>query len=436
MWGETMLIKTEASKAIMDFLKEDLLVNQNIIGIIENMPEAEIFVDDEEAPKGVLVKKDDYMHYLYTQDDQFIEDMCNDYLKEGFFGFSGVKKGLADKIRARYLVTWESPCTIYYMPKENFDISLKRSETQSIRLEDAETVDRFYQYRNPGSLEAIKRDITRRPSSAIYVDGEIVCWVLVHDDNSMGIMYTKEEHRRKGYAVDVTIDLVRQILEQGKLPYLQIVKSNGMSPGLAQKCGFVEDGKADWFGIIAGTPKELIEANEKSRKHFLAGLPEILQSIIYNKDLAYRGLYLALHSFKYYDHGLDGVKLLKVETEPQQNQWLEVVGQGLAGVQAADIGEMLRQVLKDPDYNLYVLQKNGEAIAASATHKYDIEERGLYLLSLLPEYRNEDMEKLLASETVQAENNGECFFMVTQMEGNYVELLKTLGFRESHIVQL
>lgn len=75
---------------------------------------------------------------------------------------------------------------------------------------------------------------------------------IVHDDNSMCIMYTKEEHRGKGYSADVTIDLASKIIKSGKIPYLQIIKSNSMSPGLAKKCGFVQCGHVSWMGIIAG----------------------------------------------------------------------------------------------------------------------------------------------------------------------------------------
>lgn len=251
-----MLIKTEKSDAIMNFLNQTFLTNENIIGIIENVPWAEIYVDNIQEPKGVLVKKDDYMHYVYTQDDAFIEELCESFFEKGYYGFSGVEGSLAEKIRKRFTLDWESPCTLYYMPPENLNIELKKSMTEKIKLEDAEIVNHFYTYKNNWSLETIKRDISNRSSSAVYIDGEIASWVLIHDDNAMGIMYTKEEHRRKGYAVDVTIDLAHQIIKRGKLPFIQIVKGNGMSPGLAEKCGFVVAGKADWFGIKVGNPKE------------------------------------------------------------------------------------------------------------------------------------------------------------------------------------
>ena len=112
-------------------------------------------------------------------------------------------------------------------------------------------IDSFYTFQCEESLEEIRKNLRRRPSSGVYVDEELVCWVMVHEDYSMGIMYTKEEHRRKGYAVDVTLDLMNKLLKMDKIPYVQILESNGMSPGLAKKCGFIPDGKCTWFEIKA-----------------------------------------------------------------------------------------------------------------------------------------------------------------------------------------
>lgn len=250
-----MLIRIENSKVITDFLKEDILINLNILGIIENRPEAEIYVDNLENPKGILVNKG-YMNYIYSRDNSFIEEIIERFNKDGYYGFAGIDRSIADRIRGRYGVDWCNPCTLYYMPKENLDLGKIKNKVDSIDIKDAETIDYYYTFRGDDSLNAIKDDIINRPSAAVYKDGEIVCWVLTHDDNSLGIMYTKEEHRRKGYAEDVTIDIAEKHIEKGNIPYLQIIEGNGMSPGLAKKCGFVECGKVDWFGIKVGNPEE------------------------------------------------------------------------------------------------------------------------------------------------------------------------------------
>lgn len=243
-----MLIRTEYSKAIEAFLKEDLLVNLNILGTIENNPEAQIYVDHEKDPKCVLVNTG-YFNFLYSKEESILREVIESFNKKGHYGFSGVEKSIADKIKENFEVEWENPCTLYYLPKENLDISKIKNELRSIDIKDAETIDQYYAFSNQGSLERIKEDILNRPSSAVYKDGEIVCWVLTHDDNSIGIMYTKEEHRKKGYAVDVTLDIAAKHLANGKIPYLQIIENNTMSPGLAKQCGFIECGRVIWFGI-------------------------------------------------------------------------------------------------------------------------------------------------------------------------------------------
>lgn len=251
-----MLMLTQNSKVIMDFLKEDLLINLNIIGIIENEAEVKIYVDNVENPKGIVVDKG-YFYYIYSKNDDFIEEVIESFNKDGYYGFSGIEKSIADKIKGRYkVVEWDNPCTLYYLPKENLDFGKIKNEVRSIDVKDAEIIDFHYEFRDSSSIEEIRKDILHRPSSGVYKNGELVCWVLTHDDNSLGIMYTKEEHRKMGYAVDVTIDIAAKHLAKGKIPYLQIIERNNMSPGLAKKCGFVECGKVVWFGIKVGNPKE------------------------------------------------------------------------------------------------------------------------------------------------------------------------------------
>jgi hypothetical protein len=149
-----MIIKTGASQAVIDFLKKEPVINLNMLGIIENLPEAPIYIDDIDNPQGVFIKKD-YMSYIYSNSDSFIDEVCDTFFKDNFYGFSGVEESIAQKIKARYAVNWENPCTIYYLPKENLDMSRIKCPAEAIRPEDAETVNRFYQYSHSGSLEVI-----------------------------------------------------------------------------------------------------------------------------------------------------------------------------------------------------------------------------------------------------------------------------------------
>jgi hypothetical protein len=244
------VIKTKVTRELINFLEEDLIQNLNILGIIENEVNIEIYVDNIKYPRGVLVKNG-YFNFIYTKEDSFINDFLFNYCKaEEYYGFPGIEEGIREKLRNHFTTRWENPCDLYYLPKENLNLALKKNKTSSINIKDADIINQHYAHKNKDSFSRIENNILTRPSSAIYLEDKIASWVLVHNDNSMGIMYTLEEYRGKGYAVDVTIDLCDKISKLGKIPFLQIIENNTMSPGLARKCGFIKYGRAIWFGGI------------------------------------------------------------------------------------------------------------------------------------------------------------------------------------------
>lgn len=246
-----MIVQTQKTDAIINYLNQNTIANLNILGVLQNHTDIEVYTDSPENPSGVLVRSG-YFNYIYTEKDGFIHEVLDNlFCKRGHYGFSGVSRPLAEKVQKTkgFTLEWQNRCSLYYLPKENLDEGLIKTPVQSINIKDAKTINHFYSYRSKYSLHDIKDCIINRPSSAVYVNRDIASWVLVHDDNSMGIMYTKEEYRKKGYAVDVTIDLSKKIFEKGNIPFLHIVETNTMSPGLAQKCGFMPHGYGDWFGI-------------------------------------------------------------------------------------------------------------------------------------------------------------------------------------------
>lgn len=248
--GDINMIRTEFSERVSELLSKDKIGNLNIFGIIENEPEVDIYVDDVNSPNGALVRNG-YFNYIYCREEEFVLKVKEKFLNKGYFGFSGVNKDIANIIKKGYKIEWENPCYLLYLPPEKLSEKMVKNEVQNIRLDDAHIIDKFYTYRHEGSLDMIKEYIKTRPSSAIYKDGEIVSWVLVHNDNSMGIMYTKEEYRKLGYAYDLTIDLSKKLVQLGKIPFVHIVKNNTPSINLAKKCGFEIYDEVSWFGIIA-----------------------------------------------------------------------------------------------------------------------------------------------------------------------------------------
>lgn len=245
-----MILECKLNDNIINLLKEDLIWNQNIFAILENSKDFRVFVDDEVFPTGVVVN-DGYYNYIYTKNDHFIEDVI-EYLRyrKGAYGFSGVNIDLAKKIKSEFEIEWESPCTLYYYPNKTIDIDKIKIDICSVRLEDAYIIDKYYTYRDDDSIDEIKESIKNRLSRCVYKDGELASWLLMHKDNSLGPMFTKKEYRKEGYAIDVTLSLINELLKNKKIPFLHVVKGNFASDRLAKKCGFIELGDCDWFGII------------------------------------------------------------------------------------------------------------------------------------------------------------------------------------------
>ena len=247
--GDIMLVECSLNEAIIDLLEEDLISNLNIFGILENSKNIKIYVDDLSFPTGVVVN-DGYFNYVYTKNDDFIEEIIKHISKEkGEYGFSGVKSDIAEKIKSRFELEWENPCTLYYYDKKAVECKNIKSNVCSVKIEDADVVDEYYTYRDESTIQSIKDSISNRMSRCVYKDGELASWLLTHKDNSLGPIFTREEYRKEGYAIDVTLSLIDELVKAGKIPYFQVVKGNFASDKLAKKCGFKPHGSCQWFGV-------------------------------------------------------------------------------------------------------------------------------------------------------------------------------------------
>ena len=417
-----MIVKTKPSKAIIEYLNQNKIVNLNIIGIIENEPEAEIYVDNKEVPRGVLVRYG-YFNFIYTEDDEFLDELLKTQFKNNFYGFSGIYRPLAEKIRKRYLIAWESRCALYYLPKENLDLSLIRNLVSSVDIKDVELIDDLYAYKNSESLCKIKKDILNRPSSAIYSNGDIASWVLVHNDNSMGIMFTKEEHRKKNYAVDTSIDLALKITNLGKIPFLQINESNNMSPDLAVKCGFVKYEYADWFGIIEGTPKNLIDLNNQNINNHI----KTIEGFRYMDEEDLNCMYLAPYCFNGEYEKIEGFTIQKITDNEMTDIWCQTLIDDLA------IEENRKNVFKDivykavsnteNGYTLYNGILNGAIVSTIAFCKLDNDILGLYFFTIKPTMRRKGIGRATLVEALKSTTkNDDIDLILLQSPNKYVDI--------------
>ena len=244
--------KTEQRREIINILQEKAYVPYNVIGILENRDQP-VYSDDSNHTVWAC---NDYFNYI-TGDPKIILEHAQN-LEDGFYGFSAVEDTLAQAVYKHFFLHWYEPTERYVfideVPNEQSPYPVV-----SIEIEEAKGIDDRYEYQQEGSLDRIKDAILNRPTSAIYIEGVISSYVLVHEDNSIGYMYTREEHRQKGLGYWVTLDILRKMKALKHVPFVEINKRNLKSQGLARKTGFVKDAFTPWFGIIKGIPNWFYE---------------------------------------------------------------------------------------------------------------------------------------------------------------------------------
>lgn len=248
----------EKSEAVIEFLRRDGLVNTNILSYLDYDKNAKIYSFKGDVERGVIVgqriytTEDDFM--VATTDVEFLRAFW-DFLPKGTASFfSGVAKPSFDILLKVSGVApdWQSLCKTYaYIGDGDFYFEDNLTYPHdALNVDDAEVVNHFYTYKHEESLTQIRRNIEDFDTSCIRIDGELAAWCLVHEDGSLGPLYTKEEFRRKGLGALVSARLMQKLVSKGKTPFVHIVHDNTNPLALVAKfpqMAFTHD--CVWFGL-------------------------------------------------------------------------------------------------------------------------------------------------------------------------------------------
>ena len=206
----------------------------------------------------------------------------------------------------------------------------------------------------------------------------------------------------------------------------------------AKKCGFVECGHVTWFGIIAGTPKELIEVNEKCHNRFVSSLHGEKERSIFTVKSDYYGMYSILNNFSLEPEEVSGFVLKQVVDVDTIDSWCDVVckGYGVRDDEIEDIKKSLMKTVEDSnyDYSLYIGVLNGKPISASAILKSDEDEEdsALCLLATLPEARYKGIGNMMLVETMKKEKEKGTGLITIRCQHKYKNIFGKLGFKISN----
>ena len=97
-------------------------------------------------------------------------------------------------------------------------------------------------------MEELQRD---RGADSLFTahdpEGQMVGYMGIHSDTSMGLLQVFPEHRRKGYAEELERFMIAAALSRGLTPFGQVAPDNAASLRLQKKLGLVEAPGSIWY---------------------------------------------------------------------------------------------------------------------------------------------------------------------------------------------
>jgi 8-oxo-dGTP diphosphatase len=239
------MITQEDKNSLVNKLRRNETYNLSIIGyIMENELKRLLTIDNSILAQGIGGEK---WIYLYCNDEnelfKLIENLNAD---DKYFG--AIDEWQIPVIAKNREIDWLINAYQYHLPDEE-ELPENRVEIHKLATEDSPYIIRQSIYKDMLSIEYLNERIERSVSAGIYESGKLVAWALTHDDSSLGSMHVLKDYRRKGYASEITISLVKQCRAIGKIPFLQCEDKNVAAQRLVESLGFVKDRNVSWLKL-------------------------------------------------------------------------------------------------------------------------------------------------------------------------------------------
>jgi ribosomal protein S18 acetylase RimI-like enzyme len=231
------------SERIIRFLKEDYPNNINVINFIENYRPGFI----KRTGNSVIVKgrsDRDWVYISSKSENELLE------IKSGLLtsdkNFAIIDEWMLPILTGGKKLKWRLKSERLFLDEK---IDYGTEEFDALQQEDTEFVYFNSDYRDYISIEYVQERIKNGISSVIRIEGKPAAWGMTQDDGAIGFLHVMPGYRRKGLGKKVTIDLIRKVIESGKIPFVHIQEENTNSMKLAEGLGFRRDKKINWFEL-------------------------------------------------------------------------------------------------------------------------------------------------------------------------------------------
>ncbi|MBB6217225.1 ribosomal protein S18 acetylase RimI-like enzyme [Anaerosolibacter carboniphilus] len=228
---------------ILSKLVENRIQNINLINFIEDYPIHSI----EKADNSFLVRgrsDQDWVYFSSNSPTEF-EALVEKVDEEDEY-FAIIEDWMLPYLLKDKKVIWELVCMKLYFPEDK-PVGPPKSEIVDLTHDYVQYIFDHSKYKDFTSVEYITERIEKGIGLGILRDEKLVAWLITHDDGAMGFLHVLDEYRGRGYALDLTVEMVDRLRKQEKIPFVHIEENNVQSMGLALKMGFKEDRRIRWL---------------------------------------------------------------------------------------------------------------------------------------------------------------------------------------------
>lgn len=142
---------------------------------------------------------------------------------------------LAEQLKAIYSLEIEHDCFHAVYTKKNSSSSNRLFEWKPLTLEKLPEVAENY---HDMDEEYLKQRIEAKKMYGAYVDKHLAGFVGMHTEGTIGLLVTLPDYRRRGVGQFLLECMTKEMLNQGRIPFSQIDRTNEASLNLHKKIGF------------------------------------------------------------------------------------------------------------------------------------------------------------------------------------------------------